>query len=96
MTEGDASPSVFFRILRLEPAFAAPAPSFRDSLSILVSAASNRAGLAAHAMLSGQPWPVAAADRVESTLDPAGAQYATVRRYRLFADYRLLRRINAG
>ena len=42
--------------------------------------------LARHAMLSQEPWPVAAFDLVESTLDPAGARYATVRRYRLFAD----------
>lgn len=42
--------------------------------------------LAANAALSGEPWPVEAFDLMESTLTPAGAEYETVRRYRLFAD----------
>lgn len=42
--------------------------------------------LQAHGALSGEPWRVEAFDLIESTLTPAGAQYATVRRYRLFAD----------
>lgn len=39
--------------------------------------------LAAHGPLTGEPWPVETFDLVESTLTPAGAEYATVRRYRL-------------
>lgn len=39
-----------------------------------------------HAALGGEPWPVAAFDLIESTLTPAGAQYETIRRYRLIAD----------
>lgn len=39
--------------------------------------------LAAHGALRGEPWPVDAFDLIESTLTPGGADYATVRRYRL-------------
>lgn len=39
--------------------------------------------LAANATLTGEPWPVEALDLMESTLTPAGAEYETVRRYRL-------------
>ena len=39
--------------------------------------------LAAHGALTGEPWPVEAFDLIESTLTPAGAEYQTVRRYRL-------------
>ena len=39
-----------------------------------------------HGALHGEPWPVEAFDLMESTLTPAGAEYETVRRYRLFAD----------
>jgi len=39
--------------------------------------------LAAHGALAGKPWPVEAFDLMESTLTPAGAEYQTVRRYRL-------------
>lgn len=39
--------------------------------------------LAAHGALSGEPWPVEAFDLMESTLTPTGAEYQTVRRYRL-------------
>ena len=39
--------------------------------------------LAAHGALHGEPWPVEAFDLMESTLTPAGAEYETVRRYRL-------------
>lgn len=42
--------------------------------------------LAAHGALTGEPWPVDAFDLMESTLTPAGAEYETVRRYRLFAE----------
>ena len=42
--------------------------------------------LAQHSALQGEPWPVEAFDLMESTLDPGGAEYETVRRYRLFAD----------
>jgi 2'-5' RNA ligase len=41
--------------------------------------------LAAHGALTGEPWPVAAFDLIESTLMPDGARYETVRRYRLAA-----------
>ena len=41
--------------------------------------------LAEHAGLAGEPWPVSAFDLMESTLTPAGAEYETVRRYRLSA-----------
>lgn len=40
----------------------------------------------AHGALRGEPWPVEAFDLMESTLAPEGAQYQTVRRYRLLAD----------
>ena len=39
--------------------------------------------LAAHGTLTSEPWPVDAFDLMESTLTPAGAEYQTVRRYRL-------------
>lgn len=39
--------------------------------------------LAAHGALTGEPWAVEAFDLLESTLTPAGAEYQTVRRYRL-------------
>ena len=39
--------------------------------------------LAANATLIGDPWTVEAFDLMESTLTPSGAQYETVRRYRL-------------
>lgn len=39
--------------------------------------------LAAHGGLTGEPWPVEAFHLMESTLTPAGAEYQTVRRYRL-------------
>lgn len=39
--------------------------------------------LADNAGLAGEPWPVEAFDLMESTLTPAGAEYETVRRYRL-------------
>lgn len=42
--------------------------------------------LQAHGALHGEPWPVEAFDLMESTLTPAGAEYETIRRYRLFAD----------
>ena len=38
-----------------------------------------------HGALHGEPWPVVAFDLMESTLTPAGAEYETVRRYRLSA-----------
>ena len=41
--------------------------------------------LAANSTLAGEPWPVDAFDLMESTLTLAGAEYATVRRYRLVA-----------
>ncbi len=40
----------------------------------------------AHGALHSEPWPVEAFDLMESTLTPAGAEYETLRRYRLFAD----------
>ena len=42
--------------------------------------------LAEHASLHGEPLPVTAFDLIESTLTPAGAEYETVRRYRLDRD----------
>lgn len=39
--------------------------------------------LKAHSALKSAPWRVEAFDLMESTLDPAGALYETVRRYRL-------------
>ncbi len=39
--------------------------------------------LQAHGALRGEPWPIEAFDLMESTLTPAGAEYETVRRYRL-------------
>lgn len=42
--------------------------------------------LAAHGALSGTAWPVESFDLMESTLTAAGADYQTVRRYRLFAE----------
>lgn len=39
--------------------------------------------LADNAALNGESWPVEAFDLMESTLTPAGAEYETVRRYRL-------------
>lgn len=39
--------------------------------------------LAAHRALASEPWPVKAFDLMESRLAPEGAQYETVRRYRL-------------
>lgn len=42
--------------------------------------------LAIHGALHGEPWPVESFDLMESFLDPGGADYETVRRYRLFAD----------
>lgn len=42
--------------------------------------------LTAHGAFAGAPWPVETFDLIESTLTPAGAQYETVRRYRLFAE----------
>lgn len=42
--------------------------------------------LAAHGALHGEPWQVEAFDLMESTLEPSGAEYETVRRYRLLAD----------
>lgn len=39
--------------------------------------------LAAQAALHGEPWPVEAFDLIASTLTPAGAEYETLRRYRL-------------
>lgn len=42
--------------------------------------------LAAHGALAGAPWQVSSFDLIESTLTPAGAEYQTVRRYRLFAE----------
>lgn len=39
--------------------------------------------LQAHGALHGEPWPVEAFDLIESSLTPAGAEYQTVRRYRL-------------
>lgn len=42
--------------------------------------------LRAQAALHGEPWQVDAFDLMESTLTPRGAEYETVRRYRLFAD----------
>lgn len=39
--------------------------------------------LAAHGALHGEPWPVTCFDLMESTLRPTGAQYETVRRYRM-------------
>lgn len=39
--------------------------------------------LAAHGALTGEPWAVTAFDLMESTLTPSGAEYETVRRYRL-------------
>lgn len=41
--------------------------------------------LAAYGALAGEPWPVEVFDLMESTLTPAGAEYQTVRRYRLAA-----------
>lgn len=42
--------------------------------------------LQGHAALASEPWPVEAFDLVESTLTPQGAEYETVRRYRLRPD----------
>lgn len=42
--------------------------------------------LGAHGALHGAPWQVGAFDLMESTLTPGGAEYATVRRYRLLAE----------
>ena len=39
--------------------------------------------LSAQAALTSEPWPVEAFDLMESTLTAAGAQYETVRRYRM-------------
>lgn len=39
--------------------------------------------LAAHGALASEPWPVETFDLMESTLAPEGAQYETVRRFRL-------------
>lgn len=41
--------------------------------------------LAGHGALAGEPWQVTAFDLMESTLTPAGAEYATLRRYSLAA-----------
>lgn len=42
--------------------------------------------LQSHGALHGEPWPVEGFDLMESTLTPAGAEYASVRRYRLRGD----------
>jgi 2'-5' RNA ligase len=42
--------------------------------------------LAANSTYEGEPWPVEAFDLMESSLQPTGAEYESVRRYRLFAD----------
>lgn len=42
--------------------------------------------LTRHGSLRGEPWQVEAFDLAESTLEPTGAAYETVHRYRLFAD----------
>lgn len=42
--------------------------------------------LATHGALHGEPWSVGSFDLMESSLEPSGADYETVRRYRLFAD----------
>lgn len=68
------------------------APESRKFAPHITLARLNRASgpalpfLAAQSALHGEPWPVEAFDLMESTLTPAGAEYETVRRYRLSAD----------
>lgn len=42
--------------------------------------------LQSHGALHGEPWHVESFDLMESTLTPAGAEYQTVRRYRLESE----------
>lgn len=42
--------------------------------------------LTRHGSLRSEPWQVEAFDLMESSLEPTGAEYETVRRYRLFGD----------
>ena len=64
-------------------------PETRKFAPHITLARLNRAGgpvlpfLSAQAALTSEPWPVEAFDLMESTLTAAGAQYETVRRYRM-------------
>jgi RNA 2',3'-cyclic 3'-phosphodiesterase len=64
-------------------------PETRKFAPHITLARLNRAGgpvlpfLAAQAALTSEPWPVEAFDLMESTLTAAGAEYETVRRYRM-------------
>ena len=76
----------------IEPWLAGLPPETRKFAPHITLARLNRSSgpvlpfLQAHGALHGEPWRVESFDLMESTLTPAGADYVTVRRYRLESE----------